>query len=116
MPIYNAPNEREKTIENNIRKALHAQGWFTVKLSGSMYVHGLPDLYCFQRSTNTTLWIESKAPGKKLRPTQVKRFPKWDHEGIRIYVLTSDTQLDRLSGPPNWRDYLPPSAHKKIEL
>lgn len=102
---------KEKTIERAIRVFLAKRGWLTEKTHGNQFQAGWPDLMLFHTPYNHR-WLEVKRPGGKLTPAQRKRFAEWETYGLGVWVadrvtMGSQTVEDLLSGPPNWRDWLP---------
>ncbi len=84
---------------------MEARGWVCDKLGGSKYASGWPDFWCFHPKFGER-WVETKAPGGKLRPSQIKRFTRWAKHGIKIYVLEDEKHYQRLFGQEdNWRRY-----------
>jgi hypothetical protein len=97
----------EKQIQDRIRAKLLSRGVPTQKMWGSALQSGVPDLFC------GSFWIEVKAPGGKLRPSQVDWCEKFHLQGARVYVCDDPDKLWSILGsPPNWRDYCPKVSHK----
>ena len=88
-----------------LRNFMIAQGWGIIKLHGSMYLDGMPDLLCMH-CVYGMRWVETKAPGEKLRLSQLKRFTYMKRHGEKIYVLENETHYDRLFKKPNWEHYI----------
>ena len=86
---------------------LVSKGWGCWKIGGGPLTVGWPDWYCFHRRHGHR-WIETKAPGKKLRKSQVNRFQKMANAGDKIYVVHDETEYDVLfRDKDNWMMYLP---------
>lgn len=95
----------EAKILQELKLYLKRHGWYIKKLHGGKYQSGLPDLVAFH-PVHGQRWIETKAPGEKLRVSQIYEFEQMDKYGAEVYVLTSYTQYDKLFGPGNWRRYI----------
>lgn len=106
---YKKPQTRLQTetkASNTLRKFMEARGWYLVKLHGNVYQSGMPDLYC-GHILHGYRWIEMKAPGGKLRPSQMTRFAELREVGIEVYVLESYHHYDRLfKDRGNWLHYV----------
>ena len=104
---YKHPRTQPETIgANRLRNKLLTKGWTIIdKVGGSVYTTGWPDLFCFH-PTHGVRWIETKALGGKLKPSQVKRFDRWRKAGLGVYVLENEKHYYRLFKPPNWENYI----------
>ena len=82
---------REKIIEQKLVKAVHGMGGLALKFV-SPGMDGVPDrlilLPCGRMA-----FAEVKAPGKRLRPLQVKRKRQLESLGFRVYVIDSPDQI-----------------------
>ena len=84
-----------------------------MKVWGNSINAGFPDLFC------GTFWVEIKAPGKKLRPTQVEWFETFVPQGTRAYVCDDPRKLWDIVGekhgsaPSNWKDFAPRVSHRE---
>ena len=77
---------REYVVENEFVKAVRKAGGAAYKLN-SLTANGLPDrLVLFPRGK--ALFVELKAPGKQMRPLQVKR--RWQLQQLGFPVLCVD--------------------------
>ena len=97
----------EAKIQAAIIMYMRNLNWFVKNTHGNMYQSGLPDLYCAHKRYGTR-WIEVKNPGKyAFTPAQLETFPQMTAAGVGIFVLTAatDTEYDKLFGPPNWYLY-----------
>lgn len=96
----------EWQIQEKIRKILHENGWDTFKMHGNAYQKGLPDTFCCHKIFGS-IWIEFKKPGEKISAVQHQTFARMHSKGVKIYVLDSDTNLERIvTSPPNWMSYI----------
>lgn len=82
----------EAYVQDAIRAMLWSEcGIKSDKIPGSTLLRGFPDLYCGCQETGM-FHIEVKAPGKKLRESQVTWMEKWD-ASARIYVVDDPEKL-----------------------
>jgi len=96
----------ERIIQDKVIEALETAGWFVLETHGSLFQCGFPDLYAVKKGSGQR-WIEIKNPdGYTFTGAQLETFPRMMAEGIGIWILTSEQQLDRLDGRPNWMEYL----------
>jgi hypothetical protein len=104
------PGPRETRVLRDIRSALESTGWFVQKTHGSAYSAGWPDLMCF-RSDPGLRWVEVKRPGGtgtrrgRLTRAQRVRFAEWEAHGLGVWVICAVTEIEKLFGPPNWREW-----------
>lgn len=72
---------KEKSWENELRKALRAFNVHSIKISGALYQEsGIPDLYVYSKDRNLSVWIEIKLLPKKPTPKQealLNRLPNY---------------------------------------
>lgn len=96
----------ESIIQNESIARLKKDGWFCVETYGDQYQAGFPDLYaCHPKYFGR--WIEFKNPKRyKFTPAQLKTFPRFQAEGVGVWVITSPDDLHKIHESPNWRDYL----------
>lgn len=96
----------EAEIQRNIIFALEADGWFVKVLHGDLYQHGFPDLFACKKGHGFR-FVEVKNPnGYRFTAAQYECFPRLMSEGVGVWILTSDSEINRLDDPPNWTDYL----------
>ncbi len=82
---------KEYVIENEFVKAVRAAGGVAYKLT-SQTANGLPDrLVLFFPAK--TVFVELKAPGKMLRPLQIKRKHQLNALGFPVLCIDSLTQI-----------------------
>lgn len=89
-------NRPEDKIEKAIIKYLRDRGWYVVKMHGSMYQMGIPDLYCVH-PTYGQRWVEVKLPdmkGSKFTGAQLEVFPQLEKHGAGVWILTAATQKE----------------------
>lgn len=98
----------EKKIEDALKALLRSKGWYVVKMHGSMYQAGIPDLYAIHPVFGPR-WIELKNPKKfQFTPAQKIVFAELSKHGANIWILTAATEDEykRLFNPPNWAAFL----------
>ena len=83
----------EKTIEQKLRTATRSMGGLALKLV-SPGTDGVPDRIVLLPGGRAA-FVELKAPGKPLRPLQVKRKRQLEALGFRVYCID---QLDQIGG------------------
>lgn len=101
---------REWHIQEDLKTFLRARQWHVERMIGNAFQMGIPDLYVFHRKYGER-WIDVKVPGKYTFTREQKiKWPVWDSFNRGIWILTAATQTeyDKLFGPPNWRDYWKP--------
>lgn len=96
----------EYEIQMKVLAALRADGWFCKELHGDLYQFGMPDIFACKKGEGWR-FIEIKCPtGYRFTAAQYESFPRLMSEGVGVWILTSENQIDRLKGPPNWHHYL----------
>lgn len=95
----------EKTLENQVRRALSLTGWGTWKSHGNKFQKGWPDLFACH-SEHGARWIEMKTPRGKLTRDQRIMFPRWAEHGVGIWILTGVHDIALLWCLPNWEEWL----------
>jgi hypothetical protein len=103
-------NQPEALIQVQLIKRLKELDWFVKVTHGNMYQSGFPDLYCAHKSFGTR-WIEVKLPdmkGSRFTAAQLDTFHRMGAVGVGIWILTcsTDSEIKKLFGPPNWYMYL----------
>lgn len=90
---------REKTIEEHLVKAVRLMGGLAPKFV-SPGLDGVPDRLLLLPDGRMA-FAELKAPGKQLRPLQIRRKRQLETLGFRVFVIDSTDQiggvLDELS-------------------
>ena len=91
---------REKSIEQELVRAVNAAGGFSPKLA-CPGTAGMPDrLVLLPRGR--VAFVEVKAPGKKPRPLQIARHSLLRRLGFKVYVLDNPADiagmLDEIGG------------------
>lgn len=104
---FKRPRKRIEFSESNkLRRYMEERGWLIKKLHGGKYQSGFPDLVAMHPEHGLR-WIETKAPGGKLRPSQRKFFAVMSTHGQLIFVLHSVKDYPLLfSKYDNWISYI----------
>lgn len=91
---------REKTVETKLVQAVKSMGGLAPKFI-SPGLDGVPDRLVLLPKGKLA-FIELKAPGKKLRPLQVRRKKQLESLGFSVYCIDRPEQiggiLDEVSG------------------
>lgn len=106
--IHRPPPARgpEAEIQKRVLTALRANGWFCKELHGDLYQFGMPDIFACKRGEGWR-FVEIKQPVRySFTNAQYESFPRLQSEGIGVWILTSETQLDLLKKPANWHQFL----------
>jgi hypothetical protein len=78
---------KEKQIESKLKREVERKGGLALKFISPTMV-GVPDrLILLPRGK--VYFVELKAPGKKLRPIQLKRKNQLESLGFKVYVIDS---------------------------
>ena len=105
---YTTPKHRgrpEGVGQDGLVRYMRARGWWCKKIHGGKFQSGLPDLYCCHPQYGQR-WIEMKAPGGKLRSSQVQNFGEMKRHGVDVFVLESEKHYGRLFKNANWMEYM----------
>ena len=103
---YKQPRSQpESKAAKRLCNYMEARGWGVWKVGAGKYVSGWPDYYAFHPQHGHR-WIETKAPGGKLRGSQIKRFRSMTKAGDSIFVLEDEKTYARLFQPANWELYI----------
>ena len=86
-------------------RLMRRKGWGVWKHGAGKFASGWPDFWARHPKWGTK-WIETKAPGGKLRPSQIKKFSEMAKYGEPIWVLESEEDYMKLFKEPNWRMYM----------
>ena len=106
QPHKNVRTGPEATGAMRLKRFMIAKGWSLKKLHGGKYQEGLPDYVCMH-SLHGLKWIEMKAPGGKLRQSQIKCFGEFEKYGQQVYVLEDEQDYPKLfKTTGNWRAYI----------
>lgn len=98
----------ERDIQDQIVEYLTKEGWYVKETYGSIYQHGLPDLYACH-SEYRGRWIEIKAPYRTrpfFTPAQRKFFHELSSVDVGIWVIQGLHEINKILEPPNWWQYL----------
>ena len=82
---------REKNVESNLVKAVKSMGGLAPKFI-SPGLDGVPDRLVLLPGGKMA-FIELKAPGKELRPLQVRRKRQLEALGFSVYCIDSPEQI-----------------------
>ena len=85
---------REKTIESKLVKAVKEKGGIAPKFV-SPGLDGVPDRLVLLPGGKIA-FIELKAPGKELRPLQVRRKRQLEALGFSVYCIDSPNQIGEI--------------------
>ena len=83
---------REKQIEAKLVSAVERRGGLCPKWV-SPGLDGVPDRVILFPGGRVA-FAETKAPGKKLRPLQVRRKTQLENLGFRVFVIDSPEQIE----------------------
>jgi hypothetical protein len=100
----------EKPLVLEIMKMLRAKEWFVMKMHGSEFQAGFPDLFATHTKYRVRL-IEVKDPNRKgdvFTSAQADLFPKLYAHGCPVYIMTGadEDNYSRLFKEPNFWQYL----------
>ena len=84
---------KEKQIENKFKKEIERIGGLSLKFT-SPGMAGMPDRLVLLPK-GKIYFVELKAPGKTLRPLQLKRKEQLENLGFKVYAIDS---YERLKG------------------
>lgn len=82
---------REKDIEKALTLEVKKRGGLALKFV-SPVMAGVPDRIIIMEGGRIA-FVEIKAPGKKMRPIQVKRKIQLEALGLRVYCIDSKEQI-----------------------
>lgn len=85
---------REKEIETKLRCAVRESGGAALKFV-SPGTDGVPDRILLFPGGHTA-FVETKAPGKKLRPLQVRRKRQLETLGFPVYCVDRPEQIPEI--------------------
>lgn len=78
---------REKEIETKLKKKIKRIGGLALKFISPGHA-GVPDRIVLLPNGNA-VFVELKAPGKPLRPLQLKRKKQLENLGFKVYIIDS---------------------------
>ena len=81
----------EKTIENKLKAAVKNMGGIAFKFTAPG-INGVPDRLVLLPHGKLA-FIELKAPGRKMRPLQVRRKRQLEQLGFLVYCIDSAEQI-----------------------
>lgn len=84
----------EKEIESQLVKSVKAKNGLCLKFN-CLSMNGVPDRIILM-PFGKFCFVEVKAPGKKLRPLQMKRKKQFESLGFDVYVIDEITRIDEL--------------------
>ena len=82
---------REKTVEAKLVAAVKGMGGLAPKFTSPGY-DGMPDRLVLLPN-GILAFVELKAPGKKLRPLQVRRKAQLEELGFSVYCIDRPEQI-----------------------
>ncbi len=85
---------REKVIEQKLIKAVKAAGGMALKFI-SPGMDGVPDRLVLLPEGRMA-FVEVKAPGKHMRPLQVKQKSKLESLGFQVYCIDDSEQIKQI--------------------
>ena len=85
---------REKLIERNLVQAVRRMGGIAPKFTSPGWA-GAPDRLVLL-SGGRLVFVEVKAPGKTLRPLQVRRKGQLEALGFRVYVIDRPERIPEI--------------------
>ena len=84
---------REKEIETKLKKKIKRIGGLALKFISPGHA-GVPDRIVLLPNGNA-VFVELKAPGKPLRPLQLKRKKQLENLGFKVYIIDSHKAVER---------------------
>jgi len=84
----------EKHIEQKLTTAVKSLGGIAIKIN-SLSMSGLPDRLVLLPE-GKALFVELKAPGKKMRALQVKRKRHLEELGFLVYCIDDVNQIEKI--------------------
>ncbi len=84
---------QEKQIETKLRRDVQNLGGLALKLISPGYA-GVPDRIVLL-PPGKLVFVELKAPGRKLRPLQQRRKTQLEGLGFKVYVIDSLQAVDK---------------------
>lgn len=102
---YKLPDE--SAAAKQLRDHMRGKGWLTIKIHGSIFLRGFPDLVCIHPEHGIR-FIETKSlrAGHKLEPSQSALFLQMHEHGAKIYVIRGPHEYGLLFKSPNWSEFI----------
>jgi len=82
----------ERDVDWKLKSEVYRHGGLCIKLAATGYA-GMPDRLVLIPG-GRVVFVELKAPGKRLRPLQKKRFQELSQLGFKIVKIDSSEQVD----------------------
>lgn len=82
---------REKEIESKLRREVKARGGLAIKFV-SPGMNGVPDRLVLLPGGRIA-FVELKAPGRKMRPLQVRRAHQLEALGFKVFCIDSKDMI-----------------------
>lgn len=82
----------ESRIENKLKLEVEKHGGMALKFV-SPGMAGVPDRIVLMKSEKV-VFVELKAPGKKMRPLQIKRKKQLEALGFKVYLIDSLKKIE----------------------
>lgn len=96
----------EAEIQKRVLEVLRKDGWFCKELHGDLFQFGMPDIFACKKGEGWR-FVEIKNPTSyKFTNAQYETFPRFQSEGVGVWILTSEHQIDLLKKPANWHQFL----------
>lgn len=82
----------ESKIENRLKLEVEKRGGMALKFVSQGFA-GVPDRIILMKNGNV-VFVELKAPGKKMRPLQIKRKKQLEALGFKVYCIDSFKKVE----------------------
>ena len=82
---------RERDVERRLREAVRQRGGMALKFV-SPGMNGVPDRLVLMPNGRAA-FVETKAPGRKMRPLQIKRKAQLESLGFSVYCIDDIRQI-----------------------
>ena len=82
---------RERDVERRLREAVRQRGGMALKFV-SPGMTGVPDRLVLMPNGRAA-FVETKAPGRKMRPLQIKRKAQLESLGFSVYCIDDIRQI-----------------------
>lgn len=84
----------ERTVEKTLKQATERHGGICLKIDAT-HMTGIPDRLVLLPNGKHA-FVETKAPGQKPRPIQLRRHDQLRAIGHRVYTLDNTQEIERL--------------------